>query len=276
MSIITISHEAFGDGRAVAERVAAILGYRCISREVLVNASQRFGISEAKLFEVLEEKPHHWWAEWLESRGVYRIALQAALCEIAQEGDIVYHGRAGQEFFPGIRHVLNVFVDTPTPSRIKQVMARKGLAEEAAKKHLEELDRIRARRTRELFKIDWRDPTRYDLVLNISKTTVETAAQVIAEVSQREEYRPTAESLQAVKDLTITARAEAMLVISGLHISNLEIETRCGEVRVGGIILAEEIKEIAADKIRKLPDVTRVKTDFVVTPRQDYLYGEGR
>ena len=49
MSIITISHEAFGDGRAVAERVAAILGYRCISREVLVKASQRYGISEAKL-----------------------------------------------------------------------------------------------------------------------------------------------------------------------------------------------------------------------------------
>ena len=119
MSIITISHEAFGDGRAVAERVAAILGYRCISREVLVKASQRYGIAEAKFFEVLEEKPHHWWDQWLESRGVYRIVLQAALCELAQEGNIVYHGRAGQEFFPGIRHVLNVFVDTPTESRIK-------------------------------------------------------------------------------------------------------------------------------------------------------------
>ena len=108
MSIITISHEAFGNGRAVAERVAAILGYHCISKEVLAKASQRYGITEAKLFEVLEEKPHHWWAHWLESRGVYRIALQAAICELAQDGNIVYHGRAGQEFFPGIRHVLNV------------------------------------------------------------------------------------------------------------------------------------------------------------------------
>jgi hypothetical protein len=41
MSIITISHEAFGDGRAVAERVAAILNYRCVSREVLLKASER-------------------------------------------------------------------------------------------------------------------------------------------------------------------------------------------------------------------------------------------
>ena len=56
MSIITISHEAFGDGRQVAERVASILNYRCISREVLVKASERYGIAETKLFEVLEER----------------------------------------------------------------------------------------------------------------------------------------------------------------------------------------------------------------------------
>ena len=67
---------------------------------------------------------------------------------------------------------------------------------------------------KELFKIDWRDPTRYDLVLNTARITVETAAQLIAEVSQREEYRPTAESLQAMKDLTINARVEALLIAS--------------------------------------------------------------
>jgi cytidylate kinase len=277
MSIITISHEAFGDGRAVAERVAAILGYRCISREVLVKASQRYGISEAKLFQVLEEKPHHWWEQWLESRGVYRIALQAAACELAQDGNIVYHGRAGQEFFPGIRHVLNVFLDTSTESRIKQVMARKGLTEESARKFLDELDRIRARRIKELFKINWRDPTRYDIVLSTARTTVETAARMIAEMSQREEYRPTPESLQAVKDLTITARVEAVLLASSrLDISNLEVETNCSEVHVSGIILAASLEQVVADTVRTIPGVTRVKTHFVVTPSEHYLYGDGR
>jgi DNA-binding Lrp family transcriptional regulator len=277
MAIITLSHEAFGDGRAVAERVAAILDHRCVSREVLVKANERYGIPEAKLFEVLEEKRHRWWEQWLESRGVYRIALQAAVCELAQEGNIVYHGRAGQEFFPGIRHVLNVFLDTPTESRIQHVMARKGLAEDAARKFLEEIDRIRARRIKELFKIDWRDPTRYDLVLNTAKTTVETAARMIAQISQQEEYRPTAESLQAMKDITITARVEALLLVSlRLDISNLEVETRCGEVRVSGIIVAAGLEQIVADKVRKIPGVTRVKTYFVVTPSEQYLYGDGR
>src|SRR5262249_92228 len=112
MTIITISHEAFRDGRQIAERGASILNDRWIRGEVLVKGSERYGVAEAKLIEVLEERPHHWWAQFLESRGYYRIALQAALCELAQEGRIVYHGRAGREFLPGIRHVLNVFVDS--------------------------------------------------------------------------------------------------------------------------------------------------------------------
>ena len=155
-------------------------------------------------------------------------------------------------------------------------MARKGLAGEAAKKYLEELDRIRARRMREIFKVDWRDPTRYDLVLNTAKITVETAAQLIAEVSQREEYQQTAKSMQAMRDLTITTRVEAILLASHLEISNLEVATRAGEAHIGGVILAESIKDFAADMIGKIPGVTRVITYFVVTPSEHYLYGDGR
>ena len=277
MSIITVSHEAFGDGRAVAERVATILGYRCISREVLIKASQRYGIAEAKFFEVLEEKPHRWWATLLESRGIYRIVLQAALCELAQEGNLVYHGRAGQEFFPGIRHVLNVFVDTPRESRVQQVKTRKGLSEQAANEHLDELDRIRSRRLKELFNIDWRDPTRYDFVLNTARMSVDTAARFIAEVSQREEYRPTPESLQAIRDLTINARVQANLITSpDIRISNLEVRTTHGEVEIFGILVSAALERLIVDEVKKVPGVTGVKTYFVVTPPDQYLYGDGR
>jgi cytidylate kinase len=277
MSIITISHEAFGDGRAIAERVAGILGYRCISREVLVEASKRYGIAEAKFFEILEEKPHHWWTQLLESRGVYRIVLQATICELAQEGDLIYHGRAGQEFFPGIRHVLNVFIDTPREFRIQQVKTRKGLSEEDANEYLEELDRIRARRMKELFNIDWRDPARYDLVLNTARMSVETAARFIVEVSQKEEYRPTAESLEAIKDLTVNARVQAVLSTSrDIRISNLEVQTKGGEVFVSGITEAKALEQLIIDTIKKIPGVRGVKTSFVVTPPDQYLYGDGR
>jgi osmotically-inducible protein OsmY len=100
---------------------------------------------------------------------------------------------------------------------------------------------------------------------------------MIAEVSHRDEYRPTAESLQAMTDLTITARVKAMFMApSGLEVLDLEVKTRCGEVHVGGIILAEGVKYLAADAIRKIPGVTRVTTDFVITPPEHYPYADAR
>ena len=41
MSIITISREAFRDGRQIAVRVTAILNYRCTIREVLDSVAKQ-------------------------------------------------------------------------------------------------------------------------------------------------------------------------------------------------------------------------------------------
>jgi osmotically-inducible protein OsmY len=63
---------------------------------------------------------------------------------------------------------------------------------------------------------------------------------------------------------------------SALHISNLEVETRCGVVHVGGVILGEGVGEIAANAIRRIPGVAGVKTYFVITAPEHYLYGDSR
>ena len=128
MPIITIYRGAFTAGEEIAKGVAQALGYRCVSREVLVEASRSYGISEAKLNEILEKEPH-WWQRWLENMRPYRIALQAAMCEVAQGGNVVYHGHIGHELLPGIRHVLKVMLTAPLEFRIKQVQSQQGLDE---------------------------------------------------------------------------------------------------------------------------------------------------
>src|SRR5262245_23661098 len=165
MSIVTIAHSAYSGGGAIAEGVASRLGYRCVDREVLIEASNRYGIPEAKYTEILEAKGH-WWERWHESLRLYRITLQAAMCEMAQGGRLVYHGRAGQQLLPHIRHVLRVLVIAPVDYRIIQLRGQKGMDVESARQYIEELDRIRSRRFRALFNEDWEDPVGYDLVLN--------------------------------------------------------------------------------------------------------------
>src|ERR1051325_4081062 len=162
MAIVTVSHAAFALGSEIAEKVAANLNHRCINREVLLEASRRYGIPEAKFDEVLETQGR-WWERWLESLRLYRITLQAAMCEIAQHGNIVYHGRAGQELFPGISGVLKILIVASMDFRIERVIERRGEDREKARQFLKDLDRVSSRRLRALFNTEWMDPLPYAL-----------------------------------------------------------------------------------------------------------------
>ena len=166
MPIITIIRGAFGAGPEVAERVAADLGCPCVDREVLIEASNRYGIPEAKYEEVLESGPH-WWERWRESLRLYRITLQAAMCEMARDGRLVYHGHMGQELLPGVSHVLKVLLTAPLEYQVEKVREREGLDEAGGRRYVESVNKARSRRMEAVFGADWRDASRYDLVLNV-------------------------------------------------------------------------------------------------------------
>ena len=57
MSVITISRGSYSHGTEVAEKVAQTLGYRCISRDVLLEVSDEFNVSEIKLTRAIRDSP---------------------------------------------------------------------------------------------------------------------------------------------------------------------------------------------------------------------------
>jgi cytidylate kinase len=234
MPIITIYQGASAEGLELAETVAQALGYRCVGREVLVAASRRYGIPEAKLNEIVEKGPH-WWERLLQDLRPYRAALQAALCELAHDGKLVYHGHLGHELLTGIGHVLKVLLTAPIEFRIEQVRSRQSLTDVAARHYIEEVDKARSRRLMAMFGADWRDSNRYDLVLNMSKVSREGAKRMIVEAAKLEEYQPTAASNQAFNDLALGSRVLATLFASpDLEGSNLEVRAASGHIHVKG------------------------------------------
>lgn len=271
MSIVTVSHAAFTGGSEIAQKTALNLNYRSINREVLIEASQRYGIPEAKFTEVLETEGH-WWERWLESLRLYRITLQAAMCEVAQGGRIVYHGRAGQELFPGIRHVLKVLIIASMDYRIEQVKTRRGLDNTNARQFLKELDRVRGRRLRALFNIDWQDPIGYDLVINTSRVTPETAADLITQTASRAEFQPTADSEKAFGDLTITARVQAALITSA-RTRNVILDVRSdgGRVYISGILADPDLEKEIVRIAKGVSGVTDIVTD-IEPPPIEYMH----
>ena len=210
MSIVTISRGLFSSGQALAERAAEILGYRSMSRELLLEAATRYEIPEAKLTELMETPPEVTPIK-PELLRLYRVVMQAAMCEVVQGGKIVYHGHGGQEFLPGIHHVLKVRLLAPLTYRVARVREQRQMDQASAYLYIARVDDIRARRVQEFFGVDWQDPRRYDLLLNLGQMSLEDAAQRVAESAKRPEFQPTPASEQALQDLTVKARVEASL-----------------------------------------------------------------
>jgi hypothetical protein len=227
---------------------------------------------------VLETEPH-WFRRWRESLILYQITLQAAMCELAQSGRLVYHGSGGQELFPGVRHVLKILLNAPMEYRIEKLKARqqsdetepkdrRGFDDKAARHYLEQLDGIRTRRLKAIFGVDWRDSTHYDLVINISQMSLDTAARMIVEAAQSEEYQPDSESDQAFQDLMVTARVRAALAIPR-ETRDLAIHVRSekGEVHLSGILSSPAVEAEIVKTVEKVPGVVKVVSDLIFTQR---------
>ena len=57
MSIVTISRGSYSRGKEVAEQVARELGYDCVSREILLEASEVFNVPETTLVHAVHDAP---------------------------------------------------------------------------------------------------------------------------------------------------------------------------------------------------------------------------
>jgi cytidylate kinase len=270
MAIITIYQGASGSGEELAQELADSLGYDCVDREVLVEASLRYGIPEAQLNHILERDPN-WWQRFLADLTPYRLALQAAFCEIIQARDrheIVYHGHLGHELVPHFKHVVRVLLTAPLESRIEQVRARfPQFSMEAARRYIEEVDRARSRRLVALFDADWRDTSRYDLVLNVGRMRVAAAKRLIVETVNLEDYQPTPASKQIFEDFALATRVRAILAFaSDVPRSRLDVKATRGRVAVSGTIPSWASEDIVVTKIKQISGVKAVEADIVNLP----------
>jgi len=100
MAIITISRGSYSKGKEVAEKVAHRLGYVCLSRDLLLEASSQFNIPEIKLIRALHDAPSIL-ERFTSGKERYLAYFAAALLERVQRDNVVYHGLAGHFYLKG-------------------------------------------------------------------------------------------------------------------------------------------------------------------------------
>lgn len=264
MAIVTISRGTFSGGKRLAACLGATLGYRVISREVLLTAAERYGVREEILVKVIESPPT-FWDRFRIDRQKYLAAIAASLCREALADNVVYHGHAGHLLLAGVAHVVRARVIAPMAMRTPEAMAAHDLNASAAEAYIQARDAERVAWTKFLYNVDWHDGNLYDVVVNLEKISLESACLVIAAIVDCPEFRATPASQQALADLFLLNHVRASLFLNrevGAAASAVDIRVQAGVVTLAGTLPVQRQCDIVLAAVRALPEVTSVHADL--------------
>ena len=197
--LITISREFGAGGSQVAQRVADTLGWSVVDNELIEAVAARAGLSAEEVAEreekgptfiqrlarALVASPEYVYlartpVEEIDEPRLVRIT-ETVVQEIARQGKVVMVGRATPAVLSSEVDAIHVRVVAPREYRVREVMKRLSINEEAAGKKVDEMDENRRRYHREYYDRDWADPTVYHLVINTGALGWDGAAGVIVE-----------------------------------------------------------------------------------------------
>ncbi|OGQ77461.1 MAG: hypothetical protein A2289_25135 [Deltaproteobacteria bacterium RIFOXYA12_FULL_58_15] len=263
MPIITISRGSLSGGKALAKSLGERLGIKVISREVIIEAAKEFHISEEDLVKGLNSPPG-FWERLMGQKEHYTLAIQAALADLVEDGDAIYHGLAGHLLLHDVPHVLKVRLIAPLESRIRSAMSEHSLSREQALAHIETKDHERELWVRHIYNAEWSDPSLYDVVVNLEHMTIATATELIVNLLEREEFKTTPESKQAVADFALATHVRAALKFnSSFHEDALSISANKGVVHLMGGPFSAKMRAEVTKFIKGVPGVKDV------TPKDD-------
>lgn len=249
MAIITISRGSYSKGKEVAEKVADKLGYACVAREVLIEASKEFNISEVKLVRAIHDAPSIL-DRFSYGKEKFIACFQSVLLKRLVKDNIVYHGLAGHFFLKGICHVLKVRIISDMEDRVRIEMGREKISAEEALSLLKKDDEERRKWSLSLYGIDTSDPLLYDLLIHIRKIKVDDAVDLICDTAALDCFKTTSESQKAMEDLVLASEVKTTL----LDIKpDIQVHVRDGIVTLG----ASTMRVKDPDLVNKIVRITR-------------------
>lgn len=186
--IITIGRQHGSKGHDIARRLSEELGIPCYDKEIVDEAAANSPFSK-EIFDSYDERrvaayilpaPHlggmqHGFQLNMEVANAQFDAVRS----LADRGDGIFVGRCADYILRSRPELLRVFIQSELPVRIRTIMERKGLDEDAAKKLIKEVDKDRASYYRYYTDQIWGEAGNYDLCVDSGRIGIDGAARVI-------------------------------------------------------------------------------------------------
>ena len=186
--IITIGREHGSNGHLVARALADALGYVCYDKEIVDHTAENSNFSKEVLSSFDEKRvspyivpiPHY-----LGLNESFRLNMQVASAQfdairsLAEKDNCIFVGRCADYVLRNSDNVVRVFIMADEAFRIRTMMERQNLSEDAAKKLIRQVDKDRSSYYKYYTDQIWGERENYDLLINSAKAGVDGAVKVI-------------------------------------------------------------------------------------------------
>lgn len=268
MPLITITRSVGCGGTAIAKRVADGLDMTLYDDRAVEELADRTGLDEFRAGPLGERSPGLL-DRLLSSRPqVYLDVVQSAVYAIARHGTGVILGHGGQTLLADFDCALHVRIHAPERVRIKHLVERHGLSEEAAARRVRRSDQEQRGFQRWAFQRDWNDLALYDLAIHRGKVSEDLAAELIVTAARsREIAECSADALERMERRSLARRVEAAVLEARFSLYDIHVEVpSVGVARLVGVAPDDRSKKRLLQAVAGDPAVSEVRDCVAVVP----------
>jgi len=210
MPVIIVSANDLDQGREIAHRVAGVLGYRFVGRDLLEQVAAKYKVSQEDLAKALDEPPG------LLTRKARRqrllAYLEAACLRELLDDDVVVHDLAAHLYVRGVSHALKVRIINEPGQRAQELARRDNIPPERAAKLVQRQNEEQKRWSQDAYDLDQTDPALYDLVISLGTLEQDKAVEIICDTVGYRKFQPMTYSRKLIQDKALAAQVRLELM----------------------------------------------------------------
>ena len=183
--IITIGRQYGSRGHQIGEKLAEKLGIELYDRNLLDEVAIANGATSEELSKY-DEKPKKRFlsrtVRGMSNNPAEAVAeLQFALLKSkAADGDsFVLIGRCGDQIFKGLAPHVSIYITADYEDKLNRIMTHRSFSKKEAEKAILRHDKNRAAYHDHFCSTKWDEASSYDLIVNMSKTGIDGAVDLI-------------------------------------------------------------------------------------------------
>ena len=199
MAVITISREFGAGGKTLGTILSEKTGYSLIDQGMIEKVAQEANVSP-EWIKSIENESRGWLTKFMFGKGPYRVGysdsvilnqdgyvdghvyvelLQKIMPKIADEGNTIIIGRGGQYILKDREDAIHLLLVAKLEDRVKFMENTYNMSERQASMIVERMNKRRGNFFQYFGVKDFNSPVLYHMILNMSKITMDKAAEIV-------------------------------------------------------------------------------------------------